>query len=105
MTMFVGVNVPSVTMIAMVIDVLVAGIMMMMMMVMVVVVIVTGVMTVTVMVVGVNVTNAMRRMVRRRAVIAVDVIARSDDVDRRSHRKGGKNESNENLELHICLEY
>jgi hypothetical protein len=90
--------------IATVVDVLVAGIMMMMiMMAMVLDVIVTGVVTVTVMVV------AMRRMVRRRTVnrraIGVDLITRSDVVDRRSHRKGGKNESNENFELHICLEY
>jgi hypothetical protein len=96
-----------------IVDVLVAGIIMMIMMAMVVDVIVTGVVTVTVMVVGVNVANAMRRMVRRmvrrrtvnRRAIGVDVIARSNDVDRRSYRKGGENESNENFELHICLEY
>ena len=33
------------------------------------------------------------------------VIATSDDFSRRSRRKGGKNESNEDFELHIYLEY
>ena len=41
-----------------------------------------------------------------RRVMIVDVIgSTSDDFSRRSHRKGGKNESNENFELHISLEY
>jgi hypothetical protein len=88
--------------IAMVVDVIVAGVMMVIA-AMVVDIIVAGVMMVMVMVFGVNVTNVMRRMVRRarRRVIAVDVIGASDDFSRRSHRKGGKNESNENFELHI----
>jgi hypothetical protein len=50
-----------------------------------------------------------RRMVRRRMVrrmvIVIDLIATSDHFSRRSRRKGGKSESNENFELHICLEY
>ena len=55
--------------------------------------------------------NRMVRLVRRmvrfvgRRVIAVDVIGTSDDFSRRSRRKGGKNESNEDFELHIYLEY
>jgi hypothetical protein len=53
--------------------------------------------------------RVVRRMVRKRTVnrsrraIAVDFIGTSDDFSRRSRRKGGKNESNENFELHICF--
>jgi hypothetical protein len=76
-------------------------------------VIVTGVMrrrTVKRWVIAVDgiVTGVMRRVVRRTVswrAIAVDVIATSDDFSRRSRRKGGKDEGNENFELHICLEY
>ena len=101
-----------------------ASVMMMMMVAMVINVIVTGVMMMVIMMimmifVSVNVTNVIRtmrrrrrmvrRMVRRavrRRVIAIDFIAStSGDFSRCSRRKGGKNESNENFELHICLEY
>ena len=113
-------------MIAMVVDVFVAGVMIIMMAIMLAMVIdvivrfVTGVMMMAmVMVVGLNVTGVIRtmrrgrRMVRRmmmgrgmvRSTVAVDVIATSDDFSRRSRRKGGKNESNENFELHVCLGY
>ena len=92
-------------MITMVVDVLVAGIIMMMMVVvaMVVDVLVAGIIMMMVVVVAVVVDVIVAGGMRR--VIGVDVIARSDDVDRRSHRKGGKNESNKNFKLHICLEY
>ena len=108
MTILVGVNVASVMMmmmVAIVVDVIVTGVMMMVIMAMVV---------------GINVTNVIRtmrrrrrrmvrRMVRRRrrrrAITAINIIATSDDFSRCSRRKGGKNESNENFELHICLEY
>ena len=105
MTMFVNVNV--------------AGVMIAIMMVVVVVMIMMAI------VVGVNFTAVIRSMVRRtrrmvrrmvrsrtvgrrrrRAIAAVDVIATSVDFSRRSHREGGKDESNENfqVELHISLE-
>ena len=94
-------------MITMVVDVLVAGIIMMMMVVvaMVVDVLVAGIMMMMVVVVAVAVVVDVIVAGGMRRVIGVDVIARSDDVDRRSHRKGGKNESNKNFKLHICLEY
>ena len=83
-----GINVAGVVMVmmvvAMVISVNVAGVMIVMM--------------VVAMVFSVNVADVRR-------VITVDAIATSDDFSRRSHRKSGKNESNENFELHICLEY
>ena len=111
---------------AVLVSVNVACIMMMVMVAIVVSVIVTGVMMMIIMVtmamvVGVNVTSVIRtmrrrrrmvrRMVRRtvrrnrRAITAIDLIATSDDFSRCSHRKGGKNESNKNFELHVCLEY
>ena len=103
-------------MIAMVVDVFIAGVMIIMMAIMLAMVIdvivrfVTGVMMMAmVMVVGLNVTGVIRTMRRGRrmvrSTVAVDVIATSDDFSRRSRRKGGKDESNENLELHVCLEY
>ena len=88
-----------------VLDIIVTGVMMVA--VFFVDAIVAGVMIMfAVFVVDIIVTGVVRRMVRRRGrVIAVDFIAASDGFSRCSRRKGGKNESNKNFELHICLEY
>ena len=78
-------------------------------------------MVILVMVVGVNVTTVIRTMRKRmvRSMVrtgnrkrerinsTIDIIATSDDfrVSRCNCCKGGKNESNENFELHNGLEY
>ena len=108
MTMFVDIIVAGVimmVMVATVVDIIVAGIMMMVMVAIVLDIFVTGVIWTMRRRRRMVRRMVRRRMVRRRSVIAVDLIATSDHFSRRSHRKAGKNESNENFELHISLEY